>query len=63
MQKVTVYYFTCYDIKTDQTLSSRRPATLETIAACKGEVLKDTAQEVDISSLDGNGFFIVNKGK
>ena len=62
MQKVTVYYFTAYDIRSDQILRSQRPATLETIAKCKGEVLKDTAQEVDASSLDDNGFLIGKKG-
>lgn len=62
MQKVTVYYFTCYDIRSDEILRSKRPATLEAITRCKGEVLKDTAQEVDASSLDDNGFLIVKKG-
>lgn len=62
MQKVMVYYFTCYDIISDQILRSQRPATLEAIARCKGQVLKNTAQEIDASSLDDNGFLIVKKG-
>lgn len=56
MQKVTVYYFNSFDIKTGETVRSKRPATRETIAACNGVVIEETAQEVEVSRLDGNGF-------
>ena len=56
MQKIMVYYFNCYDIKADKTVRSKHPATRETIAACNGVVIEDTAQEVEVSRLDGNGF-------
>ena len=56
MDKVPVYYFTCYDIKTDENIRSKRPATIETITRCNGTPLKETAQKVDISSLDSDGF-------
>ena len=54
--KVTVYYFKLFDIKTLENVRSKRPATRGTIAKLKGEVLENTAQEVDASRLDGNGF-------
>ncbi len=59
MQKTKVYYFTCFDITSGKNIRSKRPATLETITACNGEPIKETAQEVDISSLDANGFLVM----
>lgn len=63
MQKTTVYYFNRYDIKTDNTVRSKRPATREAIAACDGVAIEDTAQEVEVSRLDGNGFLITEGQK
>ena len=60
MAKVTVYYFTEYNIVTDEKVRSTRPATLETIAQIDNAiVLEETAQEVDTSQLDGDGFYHV----
>jgi len=56
MQKVKVYYFTTYNIMTDETKRMPRPATLEAISAARGTAIEETVQEVDISRLDGNGF-------
>ncbi len=56
MTRVTVYYFQKYDIVTDKNVRSQRPATLETIAKCGGEAIKETALEVDKARLDGDGF-------
>jgi hypothetical protein len=56
MPRVTVYYFTKYDIIVGEMVRSQRPATLETIIVCEGKLLEDTAQHVDVSELDGNGF-------
>lgn len=53
---VQVYYFTKYDITTDQKTRSRRPATLETITRVDGEPLLLTGVEVDESQLDAEGF-------
>ena len=61
MQKVTVYYFTCYDIRTDENIHSKRPATRETITRCNGVVIENTAQEVEGSRLDTDGFIAKNK--
>ncbi len=36
---------------------SQRPATLETIVVCEGKLLEETAQQVDVSELDENGFY------
>ena len=55
MQKVTVCYFTKYDVKTDQEVRSQRMATLEFITRIQGHPLKDTAKEVDASELDAEG--------
>ena len=58
MAKVKVYYFRRYDIKTDEMVRSSRSATRETIAQIEGAVLlEETAQEVDKSELDDNGFY------
>ena len=57
MPRVTVYYFTKYDIIVGETVLSQRPATLETIVVCEGKLLEDTAQQVDVSDLDDNGFY------
>ena len=53
---VTVYFFIKYDIASDETLRSKRPATLEAIAWAGGEPLKETAEEIDASDLDELGF-------
>lgn len=53
-----VYYFTKYDITKDENIRSKRPATREVIERIGGTVLEDTAQEVDLSQLDGDGFLI-----
>lgn len=49
MSKVTVYRFQRYDIVSDQTIRSRCWATREAIERVRGEVLEDTATEVDAS--------------
>lgn len=56
MEKITVYYFESYDIVSDKTVRSPRPATRDAITQCGGVILEDTAQNVDASQLDGNGF-------
>jgi hypothetical protein len=56
LSKVTVYRWHRYRIKTDEELVSGRWATREAIEAARGEVLEDTAREVDASDLDGDGF-------
>jgi hypothetical protein len=57
MPRVTVYDFTTYDPTVGEMVRSPRPATLETIVACEGTLLEDTVQQVDVSELDGNGFY------
>ena len=57
----TVFFFEKYDIVKGETVRSKRPATLEAITRAKGAALKDTAQEVDESSLDGNGFLMIKR--
>jgi hypothetical protein len=55
---VMVYYFEKYDIVKGENIRSKRPATREIIEKIGGTVLEDTAQAVDISQLDKNGFLI-----
>ena len=57
MPKITVYYFTGYVIRSDQVVRSKRPATLEFISTHHYDPIKETAMEVDIADLDGNGFY------
>jgi hypothetical protein len=47
MSKVTVYQFTKYDISVDGNRKSRRWATREAIERVGGDVLEDTATEVE----------------
>ncbi len=58
MSDAIVYYFTMFDINKGENVRSKRPATREVIENIRGVVLEDTAQIVDISQLDGNGFLI-----
>ena len=53
---VTVYYFSMYDIRTDEEIRSKRPATRETIFRICGSILEGTAHEVDPRELDERGF-------
>jgi hypothetical protein len=48
MSKVTIYQFAAYDISTDQMQRSRRWGTRSAIERIGGEVLEETATEVDI---------------
>jgi hypothetical protein len=58
MASVMVYYFTQYNIVTDETMHSARPAMLEAIGKIENAiVLEETAREVDTSRLDGDGFY------
>ena len=56
MKSVTVYFFEKYDIKTDQSVRSKRPATLEAITRVDGQAIMATALEIEETELDGNGF-------
>jgi hypothetical protein len=51
MGKITVYRFKKYDISNDENRQSRRWATREAIERIGGEVLEDTATEVDPSAV------------
>ena len=54
--RVTVYFFTKYDILSDQTIRSKRPATLEAIRLAFGQPLMETAEEISAYDLDEDGF-------
>jgi len=56
MAKVTVYYFRVWNQDRRQHLISARPATRERIVGLKGNLIEDTAQEVESSRLDSAGF-------
>ena len=51
-----VYFFRKYDINNDEFIRSKRPATREAIDRVRGEVLEDTAIQIDDSEVDGDGF-------
>ena len=51
MAKVKVYRFTVYDITNDEQRRSRRWGTRQAIEHARGQVLEDTAIEVDESVL------------
>jgi hypothetical protein len=57
MPRVPVYDFTKYYGTIGEMVRSPRPATLETIVVCEGTLLEETAQHVDVSELDDNGFY------
>jgi hypothetical protein len=56
MGKVTVYFFSMYDIRSDENVRSKRPATLEAIKQIGGRALTETAIEISDSELDDDGF-------
>lgn len=56
MNKITVFYFKCYDVQSDEMLRSKRPATVEAIKRCNGTPIQEPAQDVDASALDSEGF-------
>jgi hypothetical protein len=55
MAKATVYYFQGYHIVTDEIITSKRMATLETIKRFCCTPIMDTAKEVDTSEVDEDG--------
>ncbi len=55
MPRITVYYFESYDIIKDEIIRSKRMATLETIKRFNCTPLMDTAKDVDVAEVDGNG--------
>jgi hypothetical protein len=57
MAKTTVMYYDSYSRATNDTIRSKRPATLETIIECvKGIPIPETEQQVDDAWLDEDGF-------
>ena len=60
--KVTVYAFTAYDIGSDK--QDHRPvkALRETIKRIGGEAIEASAEEVDESLLDGQGYYRPQQG-
>jgi hypothetical protein len=54
---VTVYYFRVWSIATGGYVTSARKAIAETIREVKGEVITGTAEEVDETALDDQGFW------
>lgn len=64
MTMVTVYSFKRYGIYPDENRQMPRKATLEAIKACEGAHIEGTAEEVDASRLDGDGFLTpTNEGQ
>jgi hypothetical protein len=57
LQTVTVYYFTHYDIITDQWILSKRPASRVAIEALGSSyrVVEESAKEVNAADLDNDG--------
>ena len=50
-KRVTVYRFAVYDIRSDETVKSRRLATPEAIERARGTVLEETPTEIDAAGL------------
>lgn len=63
MATVKVYYFKCYDGKTDKEPIMERMATLDAIKGFgdKCTPLMDTAKEVDTSEIDHNGRYPIQR--
>jgi hypothetical protein len=55
MAKVMVYKVKVYDITNDSTMVSRRMATRKGAAMMRGEVIEDSATEVDEARLENGG--------
>jgi hypothetical protein len=54
---VTVHHFKVWSITTGGYVASARKAIIETIREAKGEIVPGTAEEVDETALDGQGFY------
>jgi len=52
MAKVTVYKVRVYNVMTDEYVLSRRMATHEGAGIMKGEIIEDSAVEIDESQLE-----------
>ena len=57
MEMVKVYLFQGYDIASDRVMTSKRPATMETIKLFNGSPIMNRCWDVDRTNLDGNGFY------
>lgn len=55
MAKVTVMYYDSYFSEENDTVRSKRPATLDTIEHLKATPILETARQVDDTWLDENG--------
>lgn len=60
-EKIDVFMFQTYDIKTDKFITSKNHATLDFIKKYGMQVIVTTKKEVLIDDLDGDGFFAPNK--
>ena len=56
MTSATVYRYRWYDISTDANEVRPIRGTREAIDCISGEIIEDSAEEIDASLLDGNGF-------
>ena len=56
MANVTVYRYKSYDVSTDKNNVRPLRATRAAIEEIRGEIIEDSAEEIESSLLDGNGF-------
>lgn len=56
MTRATVYRYRWYDVSTDSNDVRPMRGTREAIDRISGEIIEESAEEVDASLLDGNGF-------
>jgi hypothetical protein len=62
MQKVTVHHFRKWDINSGQYLTPPLKSTAERIEEAGGEIILETAEEIDVSKLDDEGRYDPSKG-
>ncbi|WP_395065541.1 hypothetical protein [Paraburkholderia silvatlantica] len=56
MTRATVYRYKWYDVSTDSNKVRPMRGTREAIDRISGDIIEESAEEVDASLLDGNGF-------
>jgi hypothetical protein len=63
MKEDTVYFFSTYDVDSDQIVRSKRPATRFAIGKLgdRFRVIEESAFRVDCHELDPDGFLIQTK--
>ncbi|MCQ0034657.1 MULTISPECIES: hypothetical protein [Burkholderia] len=63
MTRTTVYRYRWWDVSTDSNEVRPMRGTREAIGRISGEIIEESAEDIDASLLDGNGFIPDDQAK